>query len=64
MFLPSLLASGRDKQFSRHHDRGDEFHHGSLTPVPRGLSKVRRTVYPPGYNDQVKVKTDEGATPG
>lgn len=42
--LSAELASvgSRDAQFPLPHGRGDEFHHGSPTPDPRGLPKGPR----------------------
>ncbi|NSZ19732.1 error-prone DNA polymerase [Agrobacterium vitis] len=57
--LSAELASigSRDKAFPLPHGRGDEFHHGSPTPDPRGLPKVRDIVDPYGHIDQIRVKT-------
>ncbi|QND66624.1 DNA-binding protein [Mesorhizobium loti] len=50
----------RDAAFPLPHGRGDEFHHGSPTPDPRGLSKgprPRNIIDPYLHIDQIKVKT-------
>ncbi|UOK73918.1 error-prone DNA polymerase [Ancylobacter polymorphus] len=60
--LSAELASvgTRDGSFPLSHGRGDEFHHGSPTPDPRGLSKgprPRDIVDPYGHIDEIRVKT-------
>jgi error-prone DNA polymerase len=57
--LSSELAGvgSRDQASPLPHGRGDEFHHGSLTPDPRGLPKVRDIVDPYRHIDQIRVKT-------
>lgn len=60
--LSTDLASvgNRDAAFPLPHGRGDEFHHGSPTPDPRGLlkgPKPRNIVDPYGHIDQIKVRT-------
>lgn len=60
--LSADLASvgERDTAFPLPHGRGDEFHHGSPTPDPRGLPKgprPRNIVDPYGHIDQIRVKT-------
>jgi error-prone DNA polymerase len=50
----------RDTSFPLPHGRGDNFHHGSPTPDPRGLPKGWRTrdIYIPDLHiDTIKVKT-------
>lgn len=50
----------RDGSFPLPHGRGDNFHHGSPTPDPRGLPKGWRTrdIYIPDLHiDTIKVKT-------
>lgn len=53
------LASvgAREEGFPLPHGRGDEFHHGSPTPDPRGLPKARNLVDPYSHIDEIKVKT-------
>ncbi|WP_095203527.1 error-prone DNA polymerase [Mesorhizobium carmichaelinearum] len=60
--LSADLASvgNRDAAFPLPHGRGDEFHHGSPTPDPRGLPKgpkPRNIVDPNGHIDQIRVRT-------
>jgi len=57
--LSAELASigQRDTAFPLPHGRGDEFHHGSPTPDPRGMPKTRDIVDPYGHIDQIRVKT-------
>lgn len=60
--LSADLASvgERDTSFPLPHGRGDNFHHGSPTPDPRGLPKGLRTrdIYIPDLHiDTIKVKT-------
>ena len=57
--LSAELASigQRDAAFPLPHGRGDEFHHGSPMPDPRGMPKTRDIVDPYGHIDQIKVKT-------
>ncbi|TPL35577.1 error-prone DNA polymerase [Mesorhizobium sp. B2-4-8] len=61
--LSTELASvgERDAAFPLPHGRGDEFHHGSPTPDPRGLPPNRlktRDIYIPDLHlDTIKVKT-------
>jgi error-prone DNA polymerase len=61
--LSADLASigERNAQFPLPHGRGDEFHHGSPTPDPRGLppkTPKPRDIYIPGLHiDSMKVKT-------
>jgi error-prone DNA polymerase len=60
--LSEELASvgERDTSFPLPHGRGDNFHHGSPTPDPRGLPKGWRTrdIYIPDLHiDTIKVKT-------
>ena len=60
--LSADLASvgERNESFPLPHSRGDEFHHGSPTPDPRGLpngAKPRNIVDPYGHIDQIRVKT-------
>lgn len=47
----------RNGSFPLPHGRGDEFHHGSPTPDPRGMPKARDMVDPYGHIDQIRVKT-------
>ena len=47
----------RDAGFPLPHGRGDEFHHGSPAPDPRGLPKARNMVDPYGHIDDIRVKT-------
>lgn len=60
--LSAELASVglRDSQFPPPHGRGDEFHHGSPTPDPRGLPKGPRprdlgSSY--GHIDEIRVRS-------
>ncbi|MER8446525.1 error-prone DNA polymerase [Mesorhizobium sp. M1066] len=60
--LSGDLASvgDRDAAFPLPHGRGDEFHHGSPTPDPRGMprgSRPRNIIDPYLHIDQIKVKT-------
>ncbi|KRE13857.1 DNA polymerase [Bosea sp. Root381] len=61
--LSAELASvgGRDAPFPVPHGRGDEFHHGSPTPDPRGLPpkglKTRDIYVRDLHIDTIKVKT-------
>ena len=57
--LSAELASvgSRDAAFPLPHGRGDEFHHGSPTPDPRGLPKARNMVDPYLHLNEIKVKT-------
>ncbi|WP_425462536.1 OB-fold nucleic acid binding domain-containing protein [Martelella lutilitoris] len=57
--LSGELASvgSRDKAFPLPHGRGDEFHHGSPAPDPRGIAKPRDMFDPYGHIDEIKVKT-------
>ena len=57
--LSDELASvgQRDQAFPLPHGRGDEFHHGSPAPDPRGMPKVRDIIDPYRHIDQIKVKT-------
>ena len=60
--LSAELASvgDRDAAFPLPHGRGDEFHHGSPTPDPRGMPKgpkPRNIIDPYLHIDQIKVKT-------
>jgi len=57
--LSAELASvgEREGTFPLPHGRGDEFHHGSPTPDPRGLPKVRDIYIPDLHIDTIKVKT-------
>ena len=60
--LSADLASVGDREtaFPLPHGRGDEFHHGSPTPHPRGMPKgptPRNIIDPYLHIDQIKVKT-------
>ena len=61
--LSADLASvgDRDAAFPLPHGRGDEFHHGSPTPDPRGLApkglRTRDIYIPDLHIDSIKVKT-------
>jgi len=57
--LSAELASvgARGTGFPLPHGRGDEFHHGSPAPDPRGLPKARNLVDPYLHIDEIKVKT-------
>ncbi|WP_269586420.1 error-prone DNA polymerase [Roseibium sp. Sym1] len=57
--LSSELASvgTRNEAFPLPHGRGDEFHHGSPAPDPRGMPKPRDMFDPYGHIDEIKVKT-------
>ncbi|MCO5083834.1 MAG: error-prone DNA polymerase [Rhizobiaceae bacterium] len=46
----------RDAQFPLPHGRGDEFHHGSPTPDPRGAAKPRDIYIPDLHIDQLRVQ--------
>jgi len=56
--LSAELASvgARDAAFPLPHGRGDEFHHGSPAPDPRGISKPRNFVDPYGHLDAIRVR--------
>ncbi len=56
--LSAELASigDRDRAFPLPHGRGDEFHHGSPAPDPRGMPKIRDIVDPYGHIEQIRVK--------
>jgi error-prone DNA polymerase len=56
--LSAELASvgARDAAFPLPHGRGDEFHHGSPAPDPRGISKPRNFVDPYGHLDEIRVR--------
>ena len=47
----------RDAAFPLPHGRGDEFHHGSPMPDPRGMPKARNMIDPYGHIDEIKVRT-------
>ncbi|MBD0417464.1 error-prone DNA polymerase [Oryzicola mucosus] len=57
--MSAELASvgSRGSTFPLPHGRGDEFHHSSPTPDPRGIAKPRNLVDPYGHIDEIKVKT-------
>ena len=57
--LSAALAcvGSREAEFPLPHGRGDEFHHGSPTPDPRGLPKARNLVDPYEHIDEIKIKT-------
>ncbi len=57
--LSSELASvgTRDAAFPLPHGRGDELHHGSPAPDPRGMPKPRDMFDPYGHIDEIRVKT-------
>ncbi|QWK81513.1 error-prone DNA polymerase [Ochrobactrum sp. BTU1] len=57
--LSSELAGigNRETAFPLPHGRGDEFHHGSPAPDPRGMPKPRDMPDPYLHLDQIKVKT-------
>jgi error-prone DNA polymerase len=57
--LSAELASvgNREVPFPLPHGRGDEAHHGSPSPDPRGLPKARNLVDPYLHIDEIKVKT-------
>ncbi|OJU49979.1 MAG: DNA polymerase [Brevundimonas sp. 67-6] len=63
LFAGVQLASvgDRDAAFPLPHGRGDEFHHGSPTPDPRGLAPKglrTRDIYVRDLHiDSIKVKT-------
>ncbi|MGV0879715.1 hypothetical protein V6767_21485, partial [Martelella sp. FLE1502] len=50
-------VGSRDTTFPLPHGRGDEFHHGSPTPDPRGIAKPRDMFDPYGHIDEINVKT-------
>lgn len=56
--LSSELASvgTRNEAFPLPHGRGDEFHHGSPAPDPRGIARPRDMFDPYGHIDEIKVK--------
>ncbi|TCT29720.1 DNA polymerase [Martelella mediterranea] len=56
--LSAELASvgSRYTAFPLPHGRGDEFHHGSPAPDPRGMPKPRDLFDPYGHIDEIKVK--------
>jgi error-prone DNA polymerase len=59
---PELASVGeRDGAFPLPHGRGDEFHHGSPTPDPRGLPpkglRTRDIYIPYLHIDSIEVKT-------
>ena len=53
------LASvgSRDAGFPLPHGRGDEFHHGSPAPDPRGAAKPRGMFDGSGHIDEIRVRT-------
>jgi len=57
--LSSELAGigNRETAFPLPHGKGDEFHHGSPVPDPRGMPKPRDMPDPYLHLDQIKVKT-------
>jgi error-prone DNA polymerase len=57
--MSAELASigSRDTDFRLPHGRGDEFHHGSPAPDPRGLPQARNMVDPYRHIDEIRVKT-------
>lgn len=57
--LSAELASvgSLDAGFPLPHGRGDEFHRGSPTADPRGMSRPRNLVDPHGPLDEIRVKT-------
>lgn len=57
--LSAELASigSLETTFPLPHGRGDEFHHGSPTPDPRGLAKPRDMPDPYLHLDEIRVKT-------
>lgn len=57
--LSHELASigSRECRFPLPHGRGDEFHHGSPTPDPRGLPKPRNMPDPYLHLDEIAMKT-------
>ena len=57
--LSAELASvgSRESGFPLPHGRGDEFHHGSPAPDPRGLAKPRNMPDGYGHLDEIRVKT-------
>ncbi|KYB45737.1 hypothetical protein AB664_34400, partial [Brucella anthropi] len=56
--LSHELASigSRECRFPLPHGRGDEFHHGSPTPDPRGLPKPRNMPDPYLHLDEITMK--------
>ena len=54
-------SGDRDAAFPLPHGRGDEFHHGSPTPDPRGIApkglRTRDIYIPDLHIDSIKVKT-------
>lgn len=57
--LSAELASfgSRNSTFPLPHGRGDEFHHGSPAPDPRGMPRARNLVDPYGHIDEIRVRT-------
>lgn len=57
--LSAELASvgAREAEFPLPHGRGDEFHHGSSAPDPRGLPQGRNLGSGYGHLDEIRVKT-------
>lgn len=57
--LSAELASvgAREAGFPLPHGRGDEFHHGSPAPDPRGFPKPRNMADPYLHLDEIRVKT-------
>lgn len=57
--LSADLASigSRETGFPLPHGRGDEFHHGSPVPDPRGILKTRNVADPYGHIDEIRVRT-------
>lgn len=57
--LSAELASvrSRDTAFPLPHGRGDEFHHGTPVPDPRGMPRPRDMFDPYGHIDEIKVKS-------
>jgi error-prone DNA polymerase len=57
--MSAELASigSREVAFALPHGRGDEFHHGSPTPDPRGLARPRDMPDPHLHLDEIRVKT-------
>ena len=47
----------RDAPFPLPHGRGDEFHHGSPTPDPRGAAKPRDIYIPDLHIDRLRVQS-------
>lgn len=55
---PELASIGsREARFPLPHGRGDEFHHGSPTPDPRGLPKPRNMPDPHLHLDEITMKS-------